>query len=45
MNLQVKIGLDNLSKRYKYLTKKDIEIINRNEEFIVRLPIKKGKTK
>ena len=29
-----KIGLDNLSKRYKYLSQKDIEITNNNKEFI-----------
>ena len=34
-----KIGLNNLSKRYKYLTSKNIEVIDENNEFIVKLPI------
>ncbi|MFC2104053.1 sensor histidine kinase [Bacteroidota bacterium] len=40
-----KIGLENLSKRYQYLTKKDIKVVSNNEKFIVRLPVIKGNNK
>lgn len=33
------IGLDNLKARYEYLSDKKVEIVNQNDEFIVRLPV------
>ncbi len=36
------IGLKNLEQRFKLLTKKSIQIINRNETFIVKLPLLDG---
>ena len=34
------VGLSNLSSRYQLLLNHDIEIINNDEEFVVRLPLK-----
>ncbi|GEO11573.1 sensor histidine kinase [Segetibacter aerophilus] len=36
------IGLENIQKRYAFITDKKIEIINGNEEFIVRIPLIKN---
>jgi two-component system, LytTR family, sensor kinase len=33
------IGLENIQKRYAYITDKKIEIINSEEEFVVRIPL------
>ena len=37
------VGLSNLNSRYQLLTERDIEIIDNEKEFVVRLPLEKPK--